>query len=231
MKKKKSLKKFLTAMVLFAIFIIFTLAVKVVDVQAIGPNGSEVGFAALNGFFFNLLGTNDLCYKLTKLLGYLSFLVAGLFALTGCIQLVRGRSLKKVDYRLLLLACFYVLVIIFYLLFEKLVINYRPMILDETEGLEASYPSSHTMMLLCIMGTAYMLLPRYLSGVLAFVGRIVCVAMMVIMPIGRLLSGVHWFTDIIGSVLLSAALITLYAAAISFVAQKRKKKKKNRQHA
>ena len=231
MKKKKSLKKLLTALILFSGFIIFTLAVKVVDVQAIGPNGSEVGFAALNGFIFELLGTNDFCYKLTKLLGYLSFLVAGLFALKGLMQWVRKKSLKKVDYRLLLLACFYVLMLVFYLLFEKLVINYRPVITDEAQGLEASYPSSHTMLLLCIMGSAYMLLPRYLNGMSAFIGRIACVIMMIAMPVGRLLSGVHWFTDIIGSILLSAALISLYAAALGIVAQKRKKKKKHRQRA
>ncbi len=229
---KKSLKKFLTALFLFALFAVFTLAVKTVDVQAIGPNGSEVGFAGINSFFFNLLGTNDLCYKLTKLLGYLSFLVAGLFALKGLVQLVRKKSLRKVDYRLLLLACTYVLMLVFYVLFEKLVINCRPVILDEAEGLEASYPSSHTMLLLCIMGTAYMLLPRYLNGVLAFVGRVICVLMMIAMPVGRLLSGVHWFTDIVGSILLSSALIALYGASVSFVAHKRKrKKKKHRQHA
>ena len=229
---KKSLKKFLTALILFALFAVFTFAVKTVDVQAIGPNGSEVGFAGINSFFFNLLGTNDLCYKLTKLLGYLSFLVAGLFALKGLVQLVRKKSLKKVDYRLLLLACLYVLMLVFYVLFEKLVINCRPVITDEAVGLEASYPSSHTMLLLCIMGSAYMLLPRYLNSALAFIGRVICVLMMIAMPVGRLLSGVHWFTDIVGSVLLSFALISLYGAAVSFTAYKRKrKKKKHRQHA
>ena len=36
----------------------------------------------------------------------------------------------------------------------------------------------------------------------------------VFMVVGRLLSGVHWLTDIIGSIFLSAGLVLLYAALI-----------------
>ena len=232
MKKNKTRSRFLLSLLLFVLFIAFTAAVKAVDVQAIGPQGSEVGFAGVNGFFFDLLGTSDLWYKITKLLGYLSFVVAGAFALIGLAQLVRRRSIAKVDYRILLLAGFYVLVVAFYALFEKLVVNYRPVILDEAVGLEASYPSSHTMMLICIMATAHKLLPRYCkNGAIVAVGRVVCVLMMVVMPIGRLLSGVHWFTDVLGAVLLSAALVSLYSAAVYVVGRRVRRKKKRARRA
>ena len=97
MKRNKTRSRFLLSLLLFVLFIAFTAAVKAVDVQAIGPQGSEVGFAGVNGFFFDLLGTSDLWYKITKLLGYLSFVVAGAFALIGLAQLVRRRSIAKVD--------------------------------------------------------------------------------------------------------------------------------------
>lgn len=198
-----------------------------VDRQPVGPRGSVVGFATINSFVFELFGAIDIMYKLTKALGYFSFLVAGGFALLGFVQLLRRKSLYKVDYRLLLLACFYVLMLVFYVFFEKFVVNYRPMILDEAEGLEASYPSSHTMMLLCIMGTARYLLPRLFRN-RAFVsnGRAICAASMILMVGGRLLSGVHWFTDIVGACLLSAALVRLYIACVCCVGRRLRLKKR-----
>lgn len=227
MKRNRSRKKFLSALLLFALFILFTLAVKTVDVQPIGPEGSYVGFATVNNFFFRALGSSDFFYTLTKLLGYLAFLVVGAFALLGLYQLIERKSIKKVDYRILLLAGFYVLVAIFYVAFEKIIINYRPMILDESVGLEASYPSSHTMMLLCIMASARYLLHRmYKASALCGIGSAICIVMMVIMPVGRLLSGVHWFTDIVGACLLSAALVKLYEACVYAVGRKLHRQKK-----
>lgn len=227
MGKKRIRNPFPGVLLRFALFIGFTIALKIVDLRPIGPEGSVVGFAAINGFFFKLLGVNDFWYQLTKLLGYISFLAAGGFALIGLLQWIRRKSLAKVDYRILLLAGFYVLVVIFYGLFEKLVVNYRPVILDEAVGLEASYPSSHTMMLLCIMATARQLLPRFCRNKdIASVGRCICVVMMILMPVGRLLSGVHWFTDIVGACLLSAALVSLYGACAYALGRKIRRKKR-----
>lgn len=227
MKKNKTARKYLSALIFFVLFALFTAAVMAVDVQPIGPENSVVGFATINAFFFGLFGTNGFCYSLTKLLGYAAILVAGVFALIGFVQLIRRKSLKKVDHRLLLLAGFYALLGIFYVLFEKFIVNYRPVILDETTGLEASYPSSHTMLVLCIMATAYYLLPRLCkSRLICGIGRVICVIMMIAMPIGRLISGVHWFSDIVGACLLSAALIKTYTATAYTIGRSIRRKKR-----
>lgn len=227
MGKKRIRNPFPGVLLRFALFLGFTIALKIIDLRPIGPEGSVVGFAAINGFFFRLLGTSNFWYQLTKLLGYISFLAAGGFALIGLLQWIRRKSLVKVDYRLLLLAGFYVLIIVFYGLFEKLIVNYRPVILDESAGLEASYPSSHTMMLLCILATARLLLPRFCKNkAITSVGRTICIIMMILMPVGRLLSGVHWFTDIVGACLLSAALVSLYKASTYALGRKINRKKR-----
>jgi len=209
-------KKLKTAIILLLAFIIFTVMVKTIDVQPAGPEDSEIGFAALNTEVFEKLGGYREGFEtLTKLLGYLSLLVIGLFGCIGLLQLVKARSLKGVDRSIIILGVYYIVVLFFYVLFEKLVINYRPVIFDE--GLEASYPSSHTVLVVAVMAT----LPPQLRNLLKTdsytqYARIACVAVIAVMVIGRLLSGVHWFTDIIGGLLRSAALTMLYYAAMDF---------------
>ena len=134
------MKKYLAPAFWGLSFIIFTILVKVIDVQPVGAEGS--GFAGLNTAVFSLLGTNHFCYLATQLFGVLAILVAAVFAVLGFVQLLKRKSLLKVDREILMVGIVYVLVIILYILFEKLAINYRPVVLDE--GLEASYPSTHT---------------------------------------------------------------------------------------
>lgn len=69
----------------------------------------------------------------------------------GATQLVRHRSLFAVDPDLLLLGVYYVLIAAAYLLFEAFPINYRPIPIDGV--MEASYPSSTTLLVLSIMPT------------------------------------------------------------------------------
>ena len=215
----KNIKNFVCPIIAFIVFAVFTALVKTIDVQTIGPEGSSVGFAAVNQAVLNALSDNHFMYTLTEYIGYFALAVMFLFACVGLYQLVKGKSLKAVDPRLYTLAGFYVIMLAFYALFEVLVINYRPMILDE--GLEASYPSSHTMLAICVMVSAtfqfgYLLENKFLCRALSCVAYVVCV----VAVIGRLMSGVHWFTDIIGGVLLSFALIALYASVMKIVTDK-----------
>ena len=202
-------RKFWTAAGLLAAFILWTLAVKTLDVQGIGPLGSTVGFATVNGFFHRLTGVNMLLYHITDWLGLVPVAFGLGFAVLGLDQWIRRKSICKVDRSILALGGFYVVTLAAYLLFEEWVINYRPVLI--AGFLEASYPSSTTLLTLCVMPTAQMQLRRRIQN--RVIRRWVCAAITgfaVFMVAGRLLSGVHWLTDIIGGVLLSGSLVMLY---------------------
>lgn len=195
-----------------AAFALWTTLVCFVDVQAIGPNGSAVGFSAVNRVFHELTGVHRMLYTMTDWLGMVPLALALGFAVLGLVQLIRRRSLLKVDRSILALGGFYIAVMAMYLLFEEVVINYRPVRIDG--NLEASYPSSTTMLALCVLPTAMMQLKGRIRH--TTVRRAVLVtlgALAAFMVIGRLLSGVHWLTDILGGVWLSAGLVALYAFA------------------
>ena len=219
MRKMKSLW---VGLAFLAAFALWTALVRFIDVQAIGPNGSSVGFAALNKAVHETIGVHWGLYTVTDWLGLIPIVFVLGFAILGLVQFVRRRSLFKVDRSILVLGGFYIVVMAMYLLFEEVVINYRPVLIDS--NLEASYPSSTTMLALCVLPTAMMQLKtrirsdavrRAILGILA--------AFTVFMVVGRLISGVHWLTDIIGGVLLSGGLVMLYA----FTAKRQGKSRDN----
>ena len=207
--KKKNKKKLVLGASLVVAFVLWTVFVRFVDVQAIGPEGSSVGFATLNGFVHELTGVNWLLYTVTDWLGLVPIAVALGFAILGLAQLIGRKSLWKVDHSILALGVFYIAVIAAYVFFEIVVINYRPTLIDGY--LEVSYPSSTTMLVMCVMPMATMQLNvRIKNTVLRRFAVIAIVVFTAFMVIGRLLSGVHWITDIIGGALLSAGLVTMY---------------------
>lgn len=223
--KRKIRSKYLLAFALLLLFAVFTVLVQRVDVQPIGPNGSEVGFARLNGSVHDKLGENDACYKLTKLIGYLALATAPCFALLALVQLIRNKSLAGVDGDLWALAIYYVLVGACYVAFEKYVVNYRPILVDGV--LEASYPSSHSMLAVSLFGaTIVQMRKRVRVKPLRMLIDAAFVLAIAAMAVGRLMSGVHWLTDIVGGLLLGLALAELYGAVFTQIrrAQKRKEK-------
>ena len=219
--KKNCKAWFICAAALFAVFAVFTVLAAFYDVRPVGPDGSEVGFAALNLRVFQKLGARMQWYDITEYLGYLALAVAATFGATGLFQLVKRRSIRRVDQRILLLGAFYVLVLCCYVFFEVVVINFRPVLVEGQ--LEASYPSSHTVLTVCIMGTAALQLHSLLQNkkLLRIGAEILAVLIAGVTVVGRLLSGVHWFTDIVGGLLLSAALLVLYVAVSKYVDRKK----------
>ena len=89
------------------------------------------------------------------------------------------------------------------------VVKYRPILINGI--LEASYPSSTTMLVMCVMPPAIMQFnERIKNNVFKKCVNILITAFIAFMVIARLLSGVHWFSDIIGSALLSSGLVMIY---------------------
>lgn len=210
-------KKFLFLSVfLFAIFAVYTVLIKTIDV-GIAENTAEIGFSSVNFAVADVFTFNEFWYTLSEYLGYISLGVCVAFALVGLFQLIKVKSIKSVNKDIWVLAGFYVVVIGFYALFEVLEVNYRPVILDE--GLEASYPSSHTVLAVCVLASAVIEFEKYFlqKKVLKNVLQASCIVLAALTVVARMLSGVHWITDIVGGLLLSAALVSGFAAAYKTV--------------
>ena len=223
--KKKVEKNFIVTGLLFLLFVLFTIVVSTVDVRPIGPEGSKVGLATINDGVLQVLGVHLIWYTITDWLGIVAILTAFGFALVGLIQLVKRKSLLCVDASIIILGVYYVIVIAAYVFFEMFVINYRPIILEESVGLEPSFPSSHTMLVLCIMGTAMVQFHWLIQNkVRRMILDILSGIVIVVTVGGRLISGVHWFTDIVGGMLLGAAFIMLYYSIVFGVKYRKEEK-------
>jgi len=218
---KGNVKRDLTLGIGFtAAFALWTVLIQTIDVQAVGPNGTKVGFAAFNVWFHRLTGVSMTLYTVTDWLGLVPIAVCLCFAGLGLVQLIGRKSLLKVDADILVLGVYYIAVIFGYLFFEMVPINYRPILIDGF--LEASYPSSTTLLVLSVMPTLIFQSDRRIQK--ASVRRLINVSAILFsafMVCGRLIAGVHWATDIIGSVLLSAGLFLLYRATVLQIDRKR----------
>ena len=202
-------QNFCIAWGLLAAFVLWTAVVSLVDVQAIGPRGSSVGLAALNGFFHNLTGVHLSLYLITDWLSLVPLGIVLGFGALGLVQWVKRKSIWKVDRSILVLGGFYLVVLAAFVFFEVYAVNYRPILIEGV--LEVSYPSSTTMLVMTVMPTAALQLksriqnPALRKSVVAAI-----IVFTVFMVMGRLVSGVHWVSDIIGGGLLSAGLVMLY---------------------
>ena len=87
-------------------FVAWTILVSIVDVSAIGPQGSSVGFSTLNEYIHSFIGTNMSLYIITDWLGLVPISTALGFAIFGFIQLIKRKRLLRVDKSILLLGVF-----------------------------------------------------------------------------------------------------------------------------
>lgn len=218
--KNNNKRNIIISIILSVVACIYTLLVKFVDVKEIGLSNSKVGFATLNRLVFKTFKENTHWYHLTEYLGYVAIAIAIGYVIVGIVQLIKRKSVFKIDKELVALGFFYMGIVLIYALFEKVAINYRPILIDGV--LEASYPSSHTMIAICVCVSSIIVnyrlfknnITRYINIALTFV--------MALMIIGRTLSGVHWFTDIVGSLIISSALLMIYYTVIDYSGNKGK---------
>ena len=211
--KQRDKRGIISGTVLILAFVLWTLLIQTVDVQRVGVNGTNVGFAAANTWFHRLTGVHMGLYTVTDWLGLVPIAVCMGFGILGLTQWIRRKSIAKVDRDILLLGGYYILVVLGYLIFEMIPINYRPILING--AMEASYPSSTTLLVLSVMPTLLFQVSRRAKN--QTVRRITAafvVLFSAFMVTGRLVAGVHWLTDIVGSVLLSAGLYSLYRAAV-----------------
>ena len=216
-------KNIILSIILTIISIGYTILVKMVNVKAIGPNGSKVGLAKINKPFSNLVGSNMTIYKITEIIGYVIILIVLIYGIIGLVQLIKRKSIKKVDSEIILLGVLYVLMAVVYVAFEKFVINYRPILIDGE--LEASYPSSHTILALCIGISSLIVSKNYVSDKYIKITNIITIVLLLAVFAGRIISGVHWITDIIGGVLISLTLLMYFYTLYDVKFKKRKRKR------
>ena len=211
--KKNAKRLFLTGSMFLVAFVVWTLLIQSVDVQPIGQNGTKIGFATFNTWFHHLTGVHMAIYTITDWLGLVPIFICMIFGGVGFVQLIKRRSLFKVDFDIIFLGIYYVIVIFGYLIFEMIPINYRPILIEGF--MEASYPSSTTLLVLSVMPTFIFQVKRRVKNTIAIkVMSIIAMLFSMFMVIGRWICGVHWFTDIIGSILLSAGLFYSYRAVV-----------------
>lgn len=219
-KKNNNHKKHLIFAAIFAVLAVaFTAVVKFVDVRPVVLENSPVGLASLNEpvrnlFSYNEQGVNSTWDKITDITLAALLATSIYFVILGLVQIINRKSPKKVDRELKLLAFFYLAVAIVYVVFEKLlIINHRPVLMDG--ALEASYPSSHVLFALTLAGSAILLTRNYIKPKFAVAINLVVALLALVVTFGRLMAGVHWFTDILGSILISATLLAVFAATCS----------------
>lgn len=221
-------KKLAITIALAVVTLFYTILVAAIDRKPIGPEGSKVGWSSLNGSFRDAIGQHAAWDKITDVLLVLAILVALSFVAIGVIQLIQYKNIFKVDKTIWAMAGLYVLMAIVYIVFDKIIkVNMRP-IIEEGGKLECSYPSSHVLVICTILGSAYVAWGqiRFFEErkMILEIARIAAIGIMALAVAGRLASGVHWFTDIVGGMFFAATLISAYIAAVPMIRFKTKEK-------
>lgn len=209
----KSKRELGTGVGLLVMFLIWTLLIQIVDVQKAGPEGTDVGFANINVWFHQMTGVHMKLYVLTDWMGLIPVFVCLGFGILGLVQWIRRRRIRAVDFDILLLGFYYVFVILAYFIFEMVPINFRPILIDGR--LEASYPSSTTLLVLSVMPTLLFQINRKIKRM--WFKKIISILTIIFISFmigGRLISGVHWMTDIIGAIFLSSGLFSVYKGSV-----------------
>ena len=219
MEKKKTIFWWKGLLWLIA-FGFFTILVQIIDVQALGVQNSNIGFATINLWIHHLFGVNLDLYIISDWLSLIVIALCLVFAMIGLLQFIQRKSLRKVDHDIILLGVYYAIVMFVYVGFETVVINYRPILIDGR--MEISYPSSTTLLVLSVMlSVIFQIKRRIKSNKLKTILLVLSWIFMISMVVFRFISGVHWFSDIVGSILFSIGLYQCYESLVMLMDQNR----------
>ena len=210
-------KNIALSIIFVSLAVLFTILVCTFDVKNVGLNGTRLGFSSLNKQVFETIGENSLCKSVSDVLGYFALGLVAIYGLVGLYQLINRKSIFKVDKEIIILGIFYIIVLALYVLFDKVALNYRPVL--ENGQLEASFPSSHTLLTICVCISAIFINNKLFKSDMTKIFNYLLVLITFIAVICRLLSGVHWFTDIIGGIVISCALIMLFKTSLGIISK------------
>lgn len=219
---EKSRRNLIGAIICFVLFFLLIILLRTVDVAAVGPEDTSIGFSHLNVAVHEFFGMNPTWYIFTQITGILAIGIFLATAFYGLMQLIRRKSFAKVDWPIYVLGGLYFIIFALYVFFDKVAVNYRPIIEEGAEHVEASFPSSHTMLIIAVMGSFMITQNKYAlrRGKEFHFMMIVSAFIILLTVVGRMVCGVHWFTDIIGSIILSAGLLFLFSFVLSLKEKK-----------
>ncbi|MCQ2752231.1 MAG: phosphatase PAP2 family protein [Coriobacteriales bacterium] len=208
---------YFSTLIFFILSILITIASLYVNVAPIGLENTNVGFSSINELFKNMLPYNSTAYTISTIIGYIAIMIAAIFFFVTVTQLIKRRSIKKVDNDLLALMFVYAISVAIYIVFNKTAINYRPVMPAGETELEPSFPSSHTFLFVSYFGTQILIIRKYIFDKPKIYKpcTIILLILMVVGIITRTISGVHWITDIIAGILYAMTLISFYGCCIN----------------
>ena len=93
--KTNGKKRLVIGGILIALFVLWTALIQIIDVQSVGQNGTDIGFASFNRWFHKLTGVHMTVYAITDWLGLIPLFVCMIFGVIGMVQLIKRRSLFK----------------------------------------------------------------------------------------------------------------------------------------
>jgi len=219
-------KNIILSVFLTILSIVYTYLVKTYDVKSIGPNNSEVGFSKINSSFSNTIGSHMTIYKITEIVGYVIILIVVIYGILGLYQLIKRKSLFKVDKEIYILGGLYILMGTVYVFFEKFIINYRPVLIEGV--LEASYPSSHTILAICICISSLIVSRNYIRQKYQRLVDTVTILLLLGVLLGRVVSGVHWISDILGGILISSTILMYFYTLYDYNRSKSRRRRRKR---
>lgn len=175
----------------------------------------------MNDAIFDFFGTNKTFDRISDILLVVMLAIVAGFALSGLAQLIKRKKFKKVDSEIVSMIPSLLLLVAIYFLFDKVwVLNYRPILVNGVA--EASFPSTHTLIAVTVLGMTMMSLPRYIKNrkqrILIDVLALIAMAAMAFL---RVASGMHWMTDVLGGIVFGIDLVLVYGGALRVIKERR----------